>query len=130
MNRYTLMKQLVIEEATNLRKHASKKELNKLSFNRLHPKNTLLCIYGQIADGCFSLRADELIKKCASRGYHSKSSEEIYDCKINGPIKNLSRSYFWSPIEVFIVQERNQENGNNKLLIDFLKGETNELNFK
>ena len=130
MNRHTLMKQLVIEEATNLKKHALKKELKNLNFNKFNPDHTLSCIYGQIANGCFTPRAVELMKKCASRGYDRESAPKLVDCKINGPIIDLPRSYFWSPIEVFIVQDRNRKNGNNKLLIDFLKGETNELNFK
>ena len=130
MNRHTLMKQLVIEEATNLKKHATQEELNKLDFSILHPNKTDRCIYGQLAESCFSHRAVDLMKTCASRGYETNSSFEIYDCKINGPIKELDRRSFWSPIEVFIDQPRNQENGNNKILIDFLKGEIDELKFK
>lgn len=130
MNRYTLMKQLVIEEATNLRKYATKAELKRLNIKYLNSGDTTKCIYGQITGHCFNYRAEQLIKNCASRVYDNLRNTPIYQSKIKAPVKYLIRGCFWSPIEVFIDQPRNQKNGNNELLIKFLKGETQELNFK
>jgi hypothetical protein len=129
MNRHTLMRQLVIEEATNLKKHVSKEELNKLNFDRLNSERIDLCVYGQMTGNCFSERATYLMKTCCKRVYHTDKGS-VRECSVNGSPENINRSYFWSPIEVFIDQYRNQENGNNEQLIKFLKGEIDVLNFK
>lgn len=131
MNRNTLMKQLVIEEATNLKKNAKKSELRNLNFNNLDSSHVNHCIYGQMTGYCNSERSIDLMKKCASRVYKTETAiAPIYTSKVNGSPKNLSRIDFWSPIEVFIDNPVNKKNGNNELLVKFLKGEINKLNFK
>lgn len=131
MNRHTLMKQLVVEEATKLRKHATKKELQNLDFKNLDSDSTQRCIYGQMTGNCFSERTRDLMNKSCKRVYKTSDWASIRESKINGELnENIIRNDFWSPIEVFIDQPRNKENGNNELLVKFLKGEINELNFK
>jgi hypothetical protein len=123
------MRQLVIEEATNLKKHATQAELNKLNFSILNSEHIELCVYGQMTGICFSSRATELMKTCCKRVYNT-DGDSVRDCSVNGSPENKYRSYFYSPIEVFIDQYRNRENGNNEQLIKFLKGEIDVLNFK
>jgi hypothetical protein len=123
------MRQLVIEEATNLKKHATQEELNKLDIKRLFSSQVDLCVYGQMTGICFSERATELMKTCCKRVYNTDAGS-VRDCSVNGSPENKNRIHFWSPIEVFIDQYRNQNNGNNEQLIKFLKGEIDVLNFK
>ena len=129
MNRHTLMRQLVVKEATNLKKYASKEELNKLDFNSLNSGRVDLCVYGQMTGHCWTKRATDLMKTCCERVYHTDQGS-VRDCSVNGSPEDLERNKFWSPIEVFIDQYRNQKNGNNEQLIKFLKGEIKVLNFK
>ena|SRR6187402_3229214 len=126
--RKEVMHNLVKEEAKNLKKNATEKELKYLNFETLNPNNLFNCIYGQIGGNCDSIRSIELQKKCCSRVY--KRGGDLSDSKVNGSPKRLSRYSYWSPIEVFITQESNKENGNNERLVKYLKGETNRLNFK
>jgi len=129
--RKLLMQKLVKEEATNLLKYAKKKELNKLDFNRLDSDSKEDCIYGQMCTHCHELRVIELIEKCASRVYKKIScSNTLVKNKINGSPKEEDRDDYWSPIEVFIFSKTNQNNGNNKMLVDYLKGERKTLKFK
>ena len=129
MNRHTLMRQLVIEEATKLKKHATQEELNELDFNSLNPGRIDLCVYGQMTGNCHTKRAEELMRTCCKRVYNTDAGS-VRNCSVNGSPENKRRDYFWSPIEVFIDQYRNQKNGNNEQLIKFLKGEIDVLNFK
>jgi hypothetical protein len=130
MTRHQLLNKLVIEEATNLRKEITEKEIKRLNFNRLDSTNVRYCIYGQLSGDCNSDRAVNLIRKCANRVYKPNWGEDVSKSKVNGSPKNLSRDSFWSPIEVFIDYEKNKKNGNNEQLVKFLKGEINELKFK
>jgi len=126
--RTKIMKELVIEEANNLRNNATKEELSRLDFSNLNSQNSETCIYGQMTGYCFSKRANELIINSCKRVYIHDDAD-IYKSKLNGkPTKN--RDDYWSPIEVFIDQDINKKNGNNELLVKFLKGEINELKFK
>lgn len=114
--------ELVIEEATNLKKFATKEELNKLDFNTLAPSSINKCIYGQMFDGCNSLRAIELIKKCCNKVYNS--NDELIKPK------DIYRAPFkfncWSPIEKFLYYKENW-NYNVSNLVQFLKSETETL---
>jgi len=131
--RKLLMQKLVKEEATNLLKYAKKKELNNLNFERLNPESIFSCIYGQMTGDCFTDRSTKLITKCASRVYKYDSNfgnNTLKNNKINGSPKEEDRDDYWSPIEVFIATKVNQNNGNNKMLVDYLKGERKTLKFK
>ena len=133
MNRHSLMRQLVTEEATNLRKFTTKTELKQLSFDKLDTQSRVACIYGQLTGNCDSSRARELMNKSCTRVYERGRhwGFTIKDSTVNGSItKEMPRTYFFSPIEVFIDQPRNKKNGNNEQLIKFIKGEIDVLNFK
>ncbi len=125
---YKRLKELVIEEATNLKKFANKDELEKLKFDELDSSTTIFCIYGLMTGHCHSSRSISLINKCAT-----KFIKTILDGRCEGKeIDNsdISRNNYWSPIESFISLIKTQRNGNDKILIDFLKGETDNLIFK
>jgi hypothetical protein len=127
-----MLNKLVIKEAKNLLKFAKKAELEKLELSKLNPKDHLGCIYGQIANGCFSDRATTLIKQSCERVFNvdTQKNNSLVRPKLNGSPLNMSRGQFWSPIEVFIYMKKNQKNGNNERLVKFLKGETKTLRFK
>lgn len=125
------LNQLVIDEATNLKKNAKKKELANLQFKSLDTQNYQSCIYGQMTGDCFNERAIKLIEKSCERIF---LDDEAIEGKITGTLngcpKKERREKYWSPIEVFIDKKRNKNNGNNKRLIDFLKGKTKTLKLK
>lgn len=132
MNRHTLMRQLVVEEATKLKNNISEEEKQKLSFQMLNHKSRVDCIYGQLTGNCDNDRARELMDKCCTRVYSTGDEwfVEVETCKINGNLTpKMRRELFFSPIEVFISQKRNQKNGNNELLVNYIKGEIDELVF-
>lgn len=126
---------LVIAEATKLKKNATLYEIANLDFSNLRTASKYNCIYGQMTGNCFSERAVELIEASCKRVFNINISERDKDKKmgkiygkLNG--KPVTRDEYWSPIEIFIDMERNQNNGNNKRLIDYLKGETKKLTLK
>ncbi len=127
-----LLNSLVVGEATALRTNALQYELDRLKFNRLAPTNTQNCIYGQMTGECFSMRATELIQECAERVYTCADNNKPNEIKgkLNGSPKESSRGTYWSPIEIFIAKGKNHRNGNNKMLVDFLKGKRKTLKFK
>lgn len=115
------LKELVREEARNLREKATKEELARLDIKTLYPSSITECIYGMITGDCFSDRAVSLIRQCCSQVIEGGSisySEEI----IGSPI-DYKRIEFWSPIEKYITEDE----GNNANLIAYLKGETDTL---
>jgi hypothetical protein len=126
--RKEIMQNLVKEEAKNLKKHATKEELDNLNIEYLDSEDYEKCVYGQLTGDCFSERAEYLILNSCERVYESDYT--ISKSKINGkPLKDR-RTKYWSPIEVFIAQNINNTNGNNKILIDYLKDKRKTLNFK
>jgi hypothetical protein len=128
MTRKQVMQKLVKEEATNIKKNALKSELRRLSFKNLNPDSKEKCIYGQMTGNCDNYKATELIKQCCKRVY-VRGNGDITNAKLNGNPKDCPRYSFWSPVEVFIIQDKNKENGNNEKLIDYLKGKTEILEF-
>ena len=134
---------LVKEEARNLKKKATKTELSNLDFKELNPSTPHRCIYGQITGDCFEERAKNLIEKCATKIYQYKENMNgLYNSELNGKpnFEIQSRKGFsflctpdiihYSPIECFITNPLNKRNGNNKTLINYLKGKTKTLRFK
>lgn len=120
---------LVIEEAKNLKKHATKEEIERLDFENLRVFDSNQCIYGQTTGNCYSDRAVELIQKCARRVYKANSSPDVVKRKdLNGSPVKACRDYYWSPIEVFIAKARMSGNHlMNRRLIQFIKGEIKTL---
>lgn len=120
---------LVISEAKALKKHSTPEERKRLNFTWLFPTSASQCIYGQMTHNCFSDRAVELIQKCAKRVYntHSDGVSATTKRNLNGSPKKKSRFSYWSPIEVFIAGKRKNQSKYNEKLIQFLKGEINNL---
>lgn len=139
MKRDQVLLNLVVEEAVNLKKYATKKELSKLDYTHLagnHPDN---CIYGQLTGSCNSARAYRLIRKCCDKVYKEEESADIIllGKNLNGKPKKLecpsSRlDYYSSPIENFLIRYKKEYIDSSifaKKLIKFLKGEIDELKF-
>lgn len=139
MDRKELIEAVKVE-AANLRKYATKEELNRLDLQSFNPKEEHFCIYGQMTGSCWSARASNLIKSSAPvclgeiQGGHKLEIKalnytpddwESYD----GTCKDYTCRH-WSPIESYIWDEDNSQKLQNKKLISYLKGETNELNLE
>lgn len=137
MKRDSVLEQLVIEEATNLRNKATSKELSKLDYENLAGESTTWCIYGQMTGNCESLRAFKLIKKCAKKVYEvTNNINRFKNLELNGAPKIVTyssrNSYYFSPIEIFVNKYKpkfNSESRKIKKLVSFLKGDTQELIF-
>lgn len=118
----TELLQAVIEEAKLLKQHATETERAELNFDNLDPSRVDRCIYGQMAGHCFNDRATKLMRLCANTYF-----ERI--TPITGEYKNIpelnSRQTHrnFSPIEKYIAQPF----AKNEVLINFLKGKTDEL---
>ncbi len=135
------IQELVKKEASKLKEHATPEELARLNFEHLNPNSPRSCIYGQMTGNCYSPRANELVLKCAERVYVSNVSRDSESNAVftyqtlNGVPhlieNNRDRSeVYHSPIEIYLVFNReNDTTENNKVVIDYLKGETTELNF-
>jgi hypothetical protein len=131
----------VKKEARALRKHATKKELQALELAILDPNHNEKCVYGQMTGSCTSYRAAELIYQSCKRYFHNpRTSGNTVDFaefkkKVNGAkIKGISdeaelhdaRDWsleYLSSIESYILIP----NAKNKNLIDYLKGNRNDL---
>ena len=131
----TELEKLVLNEAENLKKYATKSEISNLDFETLDPEKTHECIYGQMTGSCFSERSLDLIVLCSKRVYDRELNYKMRPAdpvcaglKLNGkPVRERRGQFkegtFFSPIEVFISKhpEKSAE------LISFIKGETDNL---
>ena len=139
MKKDPILEELVIKEATNLKKHATKQELAKLDYYRLSGDSITNCIYGQMTGNCGSSRSYRLIKKCCIKVYNVNKgySNILIDNTLNGKPENLKRPsdrllYYVSPIEKFLYFYKKDSDTNStkiKKLVAFLKDETKELKF-
>lgn len=128
------LNKLVKQEADNLKKFATKEEINKLNFLELDPGSIMECIYGQMAGYCDSERAAELMKQCCQKMIYNfgslKLSNESKLEENSEAFNNFGRkSYYWSPIEIYIYKNLFKDKMN-KNLIDYIKGTVKELKFK
>jgi hypothetical protein len=122
-------------EAKNLKKFATKEELNRLKISLLDPSMADRCIYGMMCGHCDNGRAMELMAKCSPVMYVSRCNAsslriEVYS-KMKTPKKIVTGHFAVSrknrsPIEIFIT---NQEDKNISQLINYLKGKTRTLKF-
>ena len=120
------MRHAVKVEADNIKKHATQEEINRLEFGILDPKNSKLCIYGQMTGSCFSDRANELVQSCASECHEQYNFEHVPIDAIDTKgidwfitpdgVRKTYRHYF-SAIEFEIV---NNPDGNEEL-INYIK---------
>lgn len=131
--------ELVKKEAKLLKKYATKTELRKLNVLHLNPSHTEKCVYGLMTGNCTSDRAHELISKCAPKTYagaYKRGFTFVYSLpKLNGKINPEKRDEHsfrsWSPIEVYILNNKYEEKAElTKNLIDYLKGNRKTLIFK
>ena len=126
----------VKHEVETLKNLATKKEIAKLDFNNLDPNNTDACIYGQMTGHCRSKRALNLISKaCATTVKTSDvslvgSTFNAMKNQINGPYENNLMKvgqcviHYFSALEAYILLKGSK----NKHIIEYLKGETKNLN--
>lgn len=115
------LKLAVIEESTKLRQNARPSERARLNYFELSPQNTFLCIYGQMTGNCFSRRSSVLLELCAVP--YSSSLERSRNPNLDSfPKFRYARDTF-SAIEFYIVQPK----AKNKKLVEFIRGEINDL---
>jgi hypothetical protein len=131
MYTFEQLKDDVRKEAEALKIHATKEERERLDMERFNPTNNNHCIYGLVAQGCYSPRAAELIDKCAIRHFDGlpddideainmlsdKPTDFVYD-----RVNERSGSTF-SAIEAYICLPE----ARNASLISYLRGETETL---
>ncbi len=96
------LEQLVNEEALNLKKYATKEEIEKLDFTKLDPQDHRLCIYGQMTGHCANKRSIELQNKCTTP--YSQDTESIHPPSRSNFV-NIVLGKEWSPIEFYICQK-------------------------
>ena len=119
------LKKLVIEEATKLKKHLTKKEMNRLNYDSLLGRSYENCIYGQITGNCTSIRANKLIIKCCKLVYYSNDG---YNNLLKKPCKILNAdsrvNFYLSPMEEFLINYKPSVNVHSyyvNKLVSFLK---------
>lgn len=112
---------LVDQEIANLKKYATKEEIDNLNLDDFCATGERSCIYGQMTGSCYSERANYLIGKCAPFLYKNPKSLPFTESPLNGrPVKNREKYKHFSPIEVFIARyEEDYEGG--KYVMDKLK---------
>jgi len=117
---------LVVKEATKLKKEATKQELDNLcvDLNKLDPNHIEKCIYGQMCGDCFSERANQLIVQCAERVYNVPeyvTNNPIANSVLNGKPKSVAQRHeYFSPIEVYIFVSKSDKG--KQALLNYLKG--------
>lgn len=102
----------VFIEASNIKKHATKEEIDNLDFGSLDASSTKYCIYGQMTGSCHSTRSFYLIKFCAVQHFEDTNSEVPVT-----PDRLDSFFRTFTAIENYIYRFPQ----NNKLLIDYIK---------
>lgn len=136
MTKRQILVELVKKEAENLRDRLKPGEKKKLNFDELDPDNESKCIYGQATGSCDSTRANFLIRNCCERVYEiiEETHDKFKTCKLNGKPKKVPDyervDKYFSPIELYIYQNKTKGKKYNKMLIDYLKGLTDTLNIK
>jgi hypothetical protein len=124
---------LVTEEAINLKANATQEELDELDLVGFSPREQKHCIYGQMTGHCDSERAVELIMKSCKRVMNTREYD-LDEINLNGKPTKKGRLGYFSPIELFIGLKDNsgwrvinQDNGNNEILIKFLKNKRSRV---
>ncbi len=135
----------VVQEVNNIKKYATKSEINKLDFDNLIPDSHSRCIYGQMTGDCRSSRASNLIyKSCKSYindgGIITSKFKDIQSNIVNNipGVKNLKsfknnrlkKGYYnihtieyYSSLETYLFHK----GAKIKHIIDYLKGNTKKL---
>lgn len=131
-------------EVIQLKKHATREELNRLDKDIFSPTKSDTCIYGLMTGDCYNDRSLELQKKSIKEdigfnsviGYikYKRMKEclnsygigiESYNNSINKPInEDAIISRYFTPLEFYISYS------NNHNIIKYLKGEEKRLVLK
>ena len=125
------MSALVIKEATNIKRLATKEEVEKLNICFFAPANFNNCIYGQMTGDCNSPRAINLIQSCSELFYSvpfGLSAEKHLITTISLNRRRRGQFTNYSPIEFYI--QTVDDKLSHKILIDFLQDKTKTLNLK
>lgn len=141
------IKELVVGEATNLRKYITPEEKERLDISSLDGSSASSCVYGQLTGNCYSDRARQLIQKCCERVYISNNGHLKDDLLLNGSPIGKRRDKedmnwlrkpnveYYSPIEVLLsklskdgeVTISKDEGSPADKLVKFIKGQTDSL---
>lgn len=132
--RYNELCTRAIKEARNLRKFATKEEINSLEFKTFDANSPEDCIYGQMTSDCFSKRSKNLIINCCEKVYIAEGGCLIERAELNGkPYHKMQRTNgygYFSPIEVLILQgDKNNQKENGRRIIEYLKSGYRFLGF-
>lgn len=114
MKKETFLKR-VIEEIETIKLKATDKEKSKLDFASFDKSMPALCIYGQMTGDCFSDRAKELFPKEYANLIPSEAFKQN-DFKKGNNYTYLEKYLFYC------------EKSEHKIIIDYIKGASNELN--
>lgn len=112
----------VLKELINIKKHATKEEINRLNIFELNPNDQEHCIYGQMTGNCFGYRAEELIGLCCITNTSFVNISTTVTESQNRKPRNI-RFYCFTYLEHCI----NNYKHNNENIIKFLKSEINEI---
>lgn len=124
------LQELVDQEIANLKKYATKEEINNLNLNNFCATSERSCIYGQMTGNCYSERANYLIGKCAPFLYKNPQRLHFSEAPLNGrPVSDRVQHKHFSPIEIFIVRyDEDLEGG--KYVMNKLKEEKDVFEIK
>lgn len=117
------LKELVKQEADNIKRFATADEIGRLDFEDLNPKSFNKCIYGQMTGNCSSDRAIDLLNDC-TKPFSCRldyREEPIVSCFSQS--LRLDDENGFSPIEYYITKSYAKNDG----LIAYLKSETDTL---
>jgi hypothetical protein len=125
-----------IKEIKNLKKHATKEQLDELDVRLLQADSARSCIYGQMTGSCYSIEANKLLVKCAKPLY-SDITDSSPRSFINYALRNRSNPFkhdmpFWggreyySALEAFIYHDDRLIT--HEAIIDYLQDKTYTLN--
>lgn len=121
----------VAKEAKNIKKHATREEIDNLSIERLYGRSPTRCIYGMLTGHCRLSRAIDLINMCCPIFFDKYKVPEmdngmrsISKAKNGSKNPNPTGLSHFSAIESYIIQPW----AKNANLIAYLKGETKTLN--
>jgi hypothetical protein len=121
------LKELVTDEATKLRKHATQKERLRLNFESFSPRYPQSCVYGQMTYACRSKRAVELLDACAIPFADNHNPSFINDKSYSGLDKEFEDTCLetvYSPIEVYICFNGRAKNEH---LLAYIRGDVDKL---
>lgn len=113
---------LVASELRAIKKHATKKEINRLEIETLNPRHTKSCIYGQMTEDCRSSRAVKLINQCCAS--FIKEFGTLIKRKPLTRNTSIGIIQYYSNLESYIMDASEEELIQ---IVDYLKGNRKKL---